>query len=99
MTMTEDMKKSMKKRLELGAITQKVYDNFLKVPGPEGAAAIVLYLATDQAANINGEAFSCETGKIAHYSRPVEAKGIYKEGLWTLEELMELFPDTLGAGL
>ena len=99
MTMTEDMKESMKKRLELGAITQKTYDNFVKMPGPEGAAAIVLYLATDQATNINGEVFSCRTGKIARYSSPVEVKGIYKEGIWTLEELMELFPDTLGAGL
>jgi len=96
MTMTEDMKKSMKKRLELGVITHKAYDDFLRMPGPEGAAAIVLYLATDQAANINGEAFFCQTGKIARYSRPVEVKGIYKEGLWTLEELMGLFPDTLG---
>ena len=90
------MKKSMKKRLELGVITQKAYDDFLRMPGPEGAAAIVLYLSTDQAANINGEAFFCQTGKIARYSRPVEVKGIYKEGLWTLEELMGLFPDTLG---
>jgi hypothetical protein len=56
----------------------------------------VLYLATDQAANISGRVFGASRGRVALYSEPKEEAGIYKEGVWTLEELMELFPRTLG---
>ena len=99
MTLTEDVKASWRKRVETGVMTQEQYEAMLRMPGPEGAIPIVVYLATDEAANVNGQVFWSSTGKLALYSEPVEVKGIYKERNWTLEELMELFPNTLGQNL
>jgi hypothetical protein len=59
----------------------------------------VLYLATDQAANVSGRVFGASNGRVALYSEPKEERGIYKEGVWPLEELMNLFPMTLGREL
>ena len=99
MTLTEEVKTSWKKRLEAGLMAQEHYDNMLKMPGPEGAVPIVLYLATDESANVNGQVFWSSTGKLALYSEPVETKTIYRDGQWTLDELIELFPNTLGQNL
>ncbi len=78
-----------------GLITRQVYEESVDPPGPEHVPPIVLYLATDQAANINGQLLGASRGRVALYSWPTEVKGLYKEGLWTLEELMQRMPTTL----
>jgi hypothetical protein len=65
-------------------------------PGPEHIPAAVLYLATDEAAKVNGQVIGASRGRVALYSRPTELTGIYKDGVWTPEELVEIFPKTLG---
>ncbi len=103
MILTEEAVQGVKKRYEEGAITKERLDDFLNAPGPEYIPPIVVYLALDQAANMNGQVLGCEGGRVALYSEPVEAKGIYKnsrkDGPWTLEELIDLVPKTLAAGL
>jgi len=54
--------------------------------------SIVAYLASDHAANISGHVFGASRGRVALYSKPVEVKGLYKKGVWTPEELIELVP-------
>ena len=66
---------------------------------PEDIAPFVVYLATDEAANINGCTFLVTGDQIALYSEPVATKTIYKAGVWTLDELSAVVPSTLAAGL
>jgi len=66
---------------------------------PDDIAPIVVYLATDAAANINGQTFGSSGGTISLYHNPEPMKSIYKDGRWTLDELDSIMPGTLLAGL
>ena len=78
-----------------GLINRQIFEESCDPPGPEHIPAIVLYLATDLAADINGQIFGASRGRVALYSWPGEKKGLYKQGVWTLEELVERMPATL----
>ena len=84
-------------------MTKERMDELLDMAGPETVAPIVLYLATDEAANITGRVFACSGGRVALFAEPEEVKAIYKDhkkdGPWTLDELIELVPKTLAVGL
>jgi hypothetical protein len=69
------------------------------LPPPEDVAPAVVYLATDEAANINGQIIGVIGGRVFLYSHPTEIKTIYKEGRWTVDELAHLIPSTLAADL
>ncbi len=70
---------------------------------PEFVSPIVVYLATDQAANVNGLVFRAGGGKIGLYSHPTEQATICrdwrKDGPWTMDDLEKLLPGTLLSGL
>jgi NAD(P)-dependent dehydrogenase (short-subunit alcohol dehydrogenase family) len=84
---------------QAGVIDRQIYEDTLDPAAPEEIPPIVCYLATDQAENISGRVFGATKGRIALYSEPEEIRGIYKDGIWTLEELMKLIPRTLARGL
>ena len=84
---------------QAGIIDRQLYEDSINPADPSEIPPIVLYLATDQAENITGRVFGATRGRIALYSEPEEKKGIYKDGAWTLEELMKLIPKTLAQGL
>jgi NAD(P)-dependent dehydrogenase (short-subunit alcohol dehydrogenase family) len=65
----------------------------------EDIAPIVIYLASDHAANINGQLLAATGGRISIYALPTPLKSIYKKGRWTFEELASVIPSTLSAGL
>ena len=65
----------------------------------EDVAPLVVWLASDDAANVNGRTFHAETGKVALYSEPVEEKALVKVGGWTIDELFTFMTATLSAGL
>ena len=71
----------------------------LELNQPEDVVPLVAFLATDEAASINGVVFRVRHGQIILYSEPEEQKTIYKEGRWTLEELLNIMPKTLMVGL
>jgi len=60
---------------------------------------MVTYLATEQASNINGRVFRAYGGLFTLFSNPEMMKHIYKQGRWTLDELMQLMPMTLAKDL
>ena len=66
---------------------------------PEAIAPFVVFLASDEAAGINGRNFLVAGGQISLYSEPVAEKTIYKAGTWTLEELSAVMPGTRAADL
>jgi len=69
------------------------------LPAPDDIAPFVAYLATDEAANINGCTFFVAGNQISLSSEPVETKVIYKQGPWSVDELVSVVPRTLAAGL
>jgi len=81
----------------LGLLTKEQYER--PRPGPEAAGALVAYLATDEAADINGQVFYVVGGDVAIYSEPMRKESIHKdEGFWTVAELIEQVPKILLKG-
>jgi NAD(P)-dependent dehydrogenase (short-subunit alcohol dehydrogenase family) len=84
---------------QAGLITREICEDSSDPPHPEHIPPIILYLSTEHAANINGHVFGVSGGRIALYSNPTEIKGLYKEGVWTVDELIKRVPSTLAQGL
>jgi len=62
---------------------------------PDDIAPLVVWLASDDAANVNGRVFYVETGRVGLYSEPVLEKQLAKVGGWTIDELFMFMPVTL----
>ncbi len=99
MTVSPEMEQALKARTARGEITEEEAAS-QRMPDPEDNAPIVVWLASDAAANINGQVFQSRGGAIdlCYHPLPPE-KTIYKEGRWTLDELDRIMPTTLAAGL
>ena len=59
---------------------------------PEDIAPLVVWLASDDAANVNGRIFQVQTGKIALYAEPIEEKVINTTGSWTIDDVFNKVP-------
>jgi len=66
---------------------------------PEDIAPFVVYLATDAAAEINGQTFMVRGGVVSLLNYPAPARTLTKIGRWTPEEIARLFPSTFGMDL
>ena len=66
---------------------------------PENNAPKVVYLCTEAAGDITGQVFGTGGWPMTLYSPRHVTKSIHKNGRWTLDELDELIPISLGAGL
>jgi len=62
---------------------------------PEDIASLVVWLASDDTANVNGRTFYVERGRIGLYSKPVLEKQLVKAGGWTIDELFMFMPVTM----
>ena len=94
MTVSPEMEVARLNRVGRGEITQAQADA-MKMPGPDDVAPIVVYLATDAAGNVNGCTFGAAGGRISIYTDPKPIKTIFKEGRWTLDELLRIVPASL----
>ncbi|MBI3953476.1 MAG: SDR family oxidoreductase [Chloroflexi bacterium] len=77
----------------------QVTDAAAQFPGPEHIAPMVCFLASDAAANVNGQIFSVMGPRISLLSHPRPIKTMFKPGRWTVEELREFVPKTIAAEL
>jgi len=101
MTMDEGVKAGMKKRLEAGIITQERYDEIMAMPGPRYIAPAAAWLASDAAADFNGQVLGASGGRVYLYSNPEPVKELIKEDQtvsWELDDLIRLIPRTLLPG-
>jgi 3-oxoacyl-[acyl-carrier protein] reductase len=95
-TISGEVIEGFKKRYEAGLMTKERFEELTNPPAPETVAPFIIYLCTDAAADINGQVFDVTGGSIALYSEPAKKKSIdKKDGLWTVEELVELVPKVL----
>jgi len=98
-TVSEEIVAGFKKRYEAGLVTKERYEELTNPPSPETVTPFIVYLCTDEASDVNGQMFDVIGANIAIYSEPVKKKTISKEeGLWTVEELVELVPKVLLEG-
>jgi 3-oxoacyl-[acyl-carrier protein] reductase len=64
---------------------------------PSAVAPLVVYLASDEAQNVNGRDFLIWGNEVGLYSLPtVEAHAFARGTVWTVDEMFELFPRSLG---
>jgi hypothetical protein len=66
---------------------------------PENNAPKAVYLCTEPAGSITGQVFGTSGWPMTLYSPRHVVKSIHKKGRWTLGELDDLIPISLGAGL
>lgn len=58
----------------------------------DDAAGLVVYLASDAAANVTGQAIGVGGDRIALWSHPAEVVSAVREGGWSAEAIAEIFP-------
>jgi len=98
-TLSDDIVAGFKKRYEAGLMTKERFEELTNPPRPETVGPFIVYLCSEEAADINGQVFDVTGGDIAIYSEPVKKQTITKkQGLWTVEELIEQVPRVLLEG-
>ncbi len=97
LTMDDAVKEGFRKRLQAGLITQSRYDAVVDMGGPEFIAPFACYLASDEAAHINGQAFRVERGLIGIYNDPeLRATLSYpQDAIPSFDDLARLVPKAL----
>lgn len=95
---TTEVAATKEKRAAAGVQTQ-VQLGEIELPPPDDVAPLVVFLASDAAANVNGQLFFTCGGEITHYQLPQPKKSIFAQGRWKVSELARVFPSTLGLGL
>jgi NAD(P)-dependent dehydrogenase (short-subunit alcohol dehydrogenase family) len=66
---------------------------------PDNVAPLVVYLASDAAAGVNGQVFHARGYRYTILAQPMAEASIVSDGRWDPEELVDIFPKTLGAKL
>ena len=62
----------------------------------EDIAPLVVYLLSDAARDVTGQAYTSVGGRIAVWSQPTELREMVKDGRWTPEEIAERLPAEVG---
>ncbi len=99
LTVTKEVLDSKGKRQDKDVSTTARVGDLLE--DPENFTPFITWLCTDEAADINGQTFFCRGRQISLYSpAPVMESTIFAPNeSWTLDDISELFPKTLGEGI
>ena len=97
MTMTDEYLASKARRDAIGVVREGFgYDPQVVEMNPKEVPPLLVYLASEKAGYINGQAFFTGGGIISLVAPPRLAKTIYKPGRWTVDELIEWVPQSRG---
>jgi NAD(P)-dependent dehydrogenase (short-subunit alcohol dehydrogenase family) len=66
---------------------------------PEDCAGLVVFLASDQAANITGQCIGIGGDRLSLWSHPVEVRSAFKDGGWDADAIADVFAGTVGERL
>ncbi len=65
----------------------------------EDVAPFVTWLASDEAGHVNGHVFHVTGGLVSLMNEPEPVKTIHTDGRWTVEDIIRVFPATIGRDL
>jgi NAD(P)-dependent dehydrogenase (short-subunit alcohol dehydrogenase family) len=100
MTVTDAYLRSRELRKQQGIVREDRGTENIEALDPDDVAPMVVYLASEHAANVNGQFFLCYGNAIALLSQPRHVKTLYKSsGVWTLDELDRLAPTSVLEGV
>ena len=99
MTLTDAYFKAREVRKAQGIVREERGVASIENLSPDDVAPLVVFLASDAAANVNGQIFLCTGPSYALVSYPRPVATIFKDSRWTLDELIETVPDTLMLGV
>jgi len=101
MTVTDELMAAWKKQfVDAGGTDEAVFkamiDKMVLSSKPENIAPVVTWLATEEAANVNGATFFISGNDIGIYAEPAVTQKITKaEGFWSIDELVKITPKEL----
>ena len=98
MTLNPELKAAWGKSLGLSGPDLDKYVEAM-LPPPEAISPLVVFLATDEAANVNGRTFFVSGGEVSLYTEPEKFRTVFKEGTWTVDELCSLMPKSVTGDL
>jgi NAD(P)-dependent dehydrogenase (short-subunit alcohol dehydrogenase family) len=100
MTINEEVRRAREIRKQQGIQREDRGVATVEELDPDDIAPMVVYLASEHAARVNGQFFLCYGRAIALLSQPRPLQSLYRaDGAWTLDELERLAPSTVLAGL
>ena len=100
MTMTDEVKQARERRGDRGIRRDEFgFEPRPEDMAPEDVAPVVTYLASDLAANINGQVIFVGGGIISYVAPPRQVETIFKDGRWTVDELIKAVPVGLMKGV
>ena len=65
----------------------------------EDVAPFVTWLSSDEAAHVNGHVFHVTGGLVSLMNEPEPVRTMHTEGRWTVEDIVRVFPATIGVEL
>jgi NAD(P)-dependent dehydrogenase (short-subunit alcohol dehydrogenase family) len=68
----------------------------LQALDPDDIAPLITFLASDAGDNINGSTFLVYKGYVGIYPELAPSQALFKEGSWTVEDLVDVVPKTIG---
>jgi NAD(P)-dependent dehydrogenase (short-subunit alcohol dehydrogenase family) len=99
MTVTPELRAAWERKAAQGLGGEVTPVDLLASLDPADIAPFAVWLASDEAPNVNGYDFMVRGGDIGVYSQPKTAQTIFKDGRWTVDELLEVVPKTFGKDL
>jgi len=100
MTADDKVIEGIKKRIAAGLMPKDQLDKMMnELAEPSYFTAFVAYLASEEAANVNGQIFFVSGIEVGHWSQPVVQTKVTrdwkKEGPWRFDELVKIVPQKL----
>ena len=92
LTVSDEMKEAAARGSAAG-MNPDLLQAFEKANPPEAVAPLVVWLCSDEAANVNGRSFLVTGNQIGLYSEPKVVADIRSEGAWDLDTLSREMPD------
>ena len=92
LTISDDMRAAAERGGAAG-MTIETLQAFEKANPPEAVAPMVVWLCTDEAANVNGRDFLVVGNQIGLYSEPVVIAQVQSDHGWSIDELSKLMPE------
>ena len=92
LTISDDMRAAAERGGAAG-MTIETLQAFEKANPPEAVAPMVVWLCTDEAANVNGRDFLVVGNQIGLYSEPVVIAQVQSDHGWSIDELSKLLPE------